>query len=198
MISGSALRNARLAIIAAADECRAASASVVAADKEFSRAFNAQELALDPSIYAAVRSISPKTLYNWRAARTTGDVARLAGSARGHREGTSCLARGNSGKVAIFIAAILERQPHLKAEQIRKLVAAEFGETLTVILAGGKMKWVALPTIYGFRRYIAPLKRRQKELRANAPTGQQQILGPNADAILSEVRRTVGSQGDGA
>jgi hypothetical protein len=198
MVSGSALREARLAIVAAADELRAVSVSVVAADNEFCRAYNAREITLDPTVYAAIRSVSSKTLYNWRAAVKAGDLGRLEGSTAGHREGTSCLAIGNDGKVAAFIAAILERQPHLRAEQIRKLVAAEFGETLTVKRAGGRTKLVALPEVYGFRRHMAPIKRRMKEMRDHAQTNAQQILGPNAEAILREIRRTAGVNRDGS
>jgi hypothetical protein len=183
-----ALKQARLAIVAAADELRAASVSVVEADNTFCRAYNARQIALDPWVYDTVRSVSPKTLYNWRAAARAGDEVRLAGSSANNRAGTSCIEIAHDGQVAAFIALLLDQHPHLNNEQIRKLVVAEFGETLEVKRAGGGVKRVALPSVYGFRRYLAPIRKRMREERAKAPTKAQQILGPNAEAILHEVR----------
>jgi hypothetical protein len=188
--SGARLKEARLAIVAAADELRVAIGSAVVADNAFCRAYNAREIAFDAWVYETVRNVSPKTLYNWRAAAKDGDDKRLMGSSARNREGTSCLAVAYDGQVAAFIALMLEQQPRLNDEQIRKLVAARFGETLEVKRAGGEVKRVALPSVYGFRRYLAPIRRHIKEEHAKAPTKARQILGANAEAILPEIRPT--------
>jgi hypothetical protein len=184
------LKEARLAIVAAADELRVPIGSAVVADNAFCRAYNAREIGFDAWVYETVQNVSPKTLYNWRAAAKDGDDKRLMGSSARNREGTSCLAVAYDGQVAAFIALMLEQQPRLNDEQIRKLVAARFGETLEVKRAGGEVR-VALPTVYGFRRYLAPIRRRIKEERAKASTKAQQIRGPNAKAILHDVPLTV-------
>jgi hypothetical protein len=60
-----ALKDARLAILAAAEKFRAASPSSVEADKAFCLAYNTGTTVLDGWIYDAVRRISPRTLRRW-------------------------------------------------------------------------------------------------------------------------------------
>jgi putative transposase len=160
----SVLKDARLAILDAARKFRAASASAIEADKAFCLAYNTRNAALDDWVYEAVRRVSPRTLRRWRGAIKADATERLAATSRRNRQGTACLTVAESGRVETYITALLVRQPYLTADQVRLLVAAEFGEMLSVTRTGGEVREAALPSLRTFSSFLAGLRERSKHL----------------------------------
>lgn len=162
--SDTALRDARLAILAAAEKFRAASRSSVEADQAFCLAYNTGTIALDSWIYDRVRRVSPRTLRRWWEAIKAGEPMRLTASSRLNRQGTARLLLAEQGAVEKYITALLIQQPYLTADKIRLMVAVEFGEALSVIRAGGRVETVALPGLRAFNRFLAGLRERNRHL----------------------------------
>jgi putative transposase len=156
------LKDARLAILDAADKFRAASRSAVEADKAFCLAYNTKKLALDGWVYDTVRRVSRSTLYNWRGAIKTGEPMRLTGS-KGNRKGAGCLGVAEDGKVAEFIRSLIVHNPYANAYHIRVIVADEFGELLSITRTNGQVDRVAVPSVRAFQRFIAFIRKRDKQ-----------------------------------
>ena len=68
-------RDARLAIISAADRfAKAASLSRIVADRLFGHLYNAGQTPIEPWVRASVPKISPRSLWRWRAHKSSGAV----------------------------------------------------------------------------------------------------------------------------
>jgi putative transposase len=130
-------RDARLALLAVVDRYAAdAKLPRKRADQHFSDLYRANRIEIADWIRAEVKSLTPRTLARWRAARTAGRLSALAVDRSRARRGTGVLDRANGGAVKTFILALLAKQPQLTAHHIRALVAERFDDQLRLPAAG--------------------------------------------------------------
>lgn len=108
-------------------------------------------------VRAARPQFSVNTLRNWETKRNHSQFTQLAGQ-YGNRKGSGVLNQAEDGKVEQFIAALIVNQPHLTADHLHDLVAAEFGVDLNV---NGKLK--PLPSIRAFQRFVSTWKDEHQE-----------------------------------
>lgn len=153
-------RDARLAILAAADRVFAsAKLPRENADLLAVADYNAGRLTLPPWVHAKVPKLTLRSLQRWRAAARNGRTASLAVDRGAARRGLGVLDTAEDGQVRIYALALIARQPHLSADHVRGMLSHRFGETLSVVRAGGEVKQVPLPPI----RTVQDALRRWKE-----------------------------------
>ncbi len=150
-------RDARLALLRAADAFRRASSggrlSIIASDQMFARLYTAGRAEVPAWVATAVPKLSARSLARWRSAAKFGETTKLAVDRGENRRGKGVLERANDGAVRTHMLALLVAQPMLSADHVRRLVRAEFGDTLDV---GGKP--VTLPPIRTFQHVLKGLK----------------------------------------
>lgn len=150
-------RDARLALVRAADAFRRASSggrfSIIASDQMFARLYTAGRAEVPGWVTAAVPKLSARSLARWRSAARFGETTKLAVDRGENRRGKGVLERANDGAVRTYMLALLVNQPMLSADHVRRLVRAEFGDCLAV---GGKA--VSLPPIRTFQHVLKGLK----------------------------------------
>lgn len=150
-------RDARLALLRAADAFRRASSggrlSIIASDQMFARLYTAGRAEVPAWVTAAVPKLSARSLARWRSAAKFGETTKLAVDRGENRRGKGVLERANDGAVRTHMLALLVAQPMLSADHVRRLVRAEFGDTLDV---GGKP--MTLPPIRTFQHVLKGLK----------------------------------------
>jgi transposase InsO family protein len=120
-------RDARLALLTLAD--RTASEGKLArkvADRHFADLYNAGRVDVAGWIKAEVKSLTPRTLARWRAARVAGKTVKLAVDRAAARRGTGVLDRAEGGAVKTFMLALLAKQPQLTAHHLRALACERF------------------------------------------------------------------------
>lgn len=127
-------RDARLALLTLADRfATEAKLSRKVADRHFADQYNAGAIEIAGWIRGEVKSLTPRTLARWRAARATGGATTLAVDRGAARRGTSVLDRANGGEVKTFLLALLAKQPQLTAHDLHGVAADRFP---TVDIAG--------------------------------------------------------------
>lgn len=132
-VTASEQRDARLALLAALDRFTASSGLPRArADALFCAAYEAGTIEVAEWVRAAVRSITPRTLFRWRAARSAGKTHRLAVDKGAARRGRGVLDIANEGGVRNVMLAAMAKNPFLSADHIRAVVKARFGAALDV------------------------------------------------------------------
>lgn len=150
-------RDARLALLRAADAFRRASSggrlSIIASDQMFARLYTAGRAEVPEWVTAAVPKLSARSLARWRSAAKFGETTKLAVDRGENRRGKGVLERAYGGAVRTHMLALLVAQPMLSADHVRRLVRAEFGDMLDV---GGKA--VELPPIRTFQHVLKGLK----------------------------------------
>ncbi|CAM5396689.1 hypothetical protein AFEL58S_01968 [Afipia felis] len=161
-------RDARLALLHAAD--RTASEGQLSrkvADRQFADLYNSGRVEVAAWIKAEVKSLTPRTLARWRAARVKGETAKLAVDRAAARRGTGVLDRANEGEVKTFLLALLAKQPQLTAHHLRALACERF----PMVEVGGNT--VALPPIRTFQRTLKDWRNeyRNELLRIRDPDG---------------------------
>ncbi|CAA0128958.1 Uncharacterised protein [Starkeya nomas] len=143
-------RDARLALLAAVERFTASSGLPRArADALFCSSYEAGTIEVAPWVRAAVRSITPRTLFRWRAARAAGATHRLAVDRGAARRGRGVLDVANEGGVRNVILAAMAKNPFLSADHICAVVKARFGDMLDVDGAS-----VPIPTIRTFQNAL--------------------------------------------
>jgi transposase InsO family protein len=151
-------RDARLAIIAAADRFAAAAGlGRKRADALFADAYAAGSIEVADWVRASVRAFRPRMLAYWRANVAAGATHRLAVDKGATRRGKGLLDTANAGDVKVFCLALLSRNPLLTADHIRDLVGGHFGPTLQ---AGART--VPLPPIRTFQAALKGWKEAHK------------------------------------
>lgn len=120
-------RDARLALLVLADRTAAdGKLSRKIADRHFADLYNAGRVEVAAWIKAEVKSLTPRTLARWRAARAAGRTAKLAVDRAAARRGTGVLDRANGGEVKTFLLALLAKQPQLTAHHLHALARDRF------------------------------------------------------------------------
>lgn len=120
-------RDARLALLVLADRTAAdGKLSRKIADRHFADLYNAGRVDVADWIKAEVKSLTPRTLARWRAARAAGRTANLAVDRAAARRGTGMLDRANGGELKTFLLALLAKQPQLTAHHLRALACERF------------------------------------------------------------------------
>lgn len=161
-------RDARLALLIAAD--RTASEGQLSrkvADRQFADLYNAGKVEVAAWIKLEVKSLTPRTLARWRAARVRGETAKLAVDRATARRGTGVLDRANDGEVKTYLLALLAKQPQLTAHHLRALACDRF----PTVEVGGRS--LALPPIRTFQRALKDWRNeyRNELLRIRDPDG---------------------------
>lgn len=141
-------RDARLAILAALDRFTSeAGLTRARADTLFCDAYEAGSIEVAPWVRTAVRNVTPRTLFRWRAALKSGATHRLAVDKGAARRGKGILDIANDGAVRDTLLAAMAKQPHLSADTLRDLIADRFGVEL--VLPTGEV--VELPILRTFQ-----------------------------------------------
>jgi hypothetical protein len=167
-------RDARLALLAAADRFAAQSALLrKRADQHFCDCYNLGRLSIAAWIVKEVKSVTPRTLKRWRKFSRAGQRSKLAVDRSASRKGTGILDRANGGAVKTFILALIAKQPQLTAHHIRALTAERYNE---FVIAGRTVK---LPPVRTFQNTL-------KAWRADYRVEIEAIRNP--DGFKSRIR----------
>lgn len=152
-------RDARLAVVAAFELFfKGLSLSVQGSMFIFCDRYNTGLIQVDQWVKETLPSISQRSVFRWRSAKTKGKKDKLAVDRSDARKGTGLLDTANDGEVRDFILAWIAANPHLSAEIIRGYCEDHFGAEL--ISRTGEMK--ALPPVRTFQHFIANLKAQEK------------------------------------
>lgn len=152
-------RDARLAVVAAFELfSKGLSLSVQGSMFIFCDRYNTGHIQVDQWVKETLPSISQRSVFRWRSAKTKGKKDKLAVDRSDARKGTGLLDTANDGEVRDFILAWIAANPHLSAEIIRGYCEDHFGAEL--ISRTGDMK--ALPPVRTFQHFIANLKAQEK------------------------------------
>lgn len=184
-------RDARLSILALADRFAAGSGLTVgAADSYFADLFNAEKITVQEWVRSTVERISARSLARWRARREG-----LGFDRSQHRKDTGILATAYGGEVRHFILALVAKNPHFSADDIRTAVVARFcadigGEELP----NPQGVLVELPKLRAFQRTLAIWKHEHRNdlLRIADPDGYRSsvefvVTGTTKAEHLNEV-----------
>jgi len=141
-------RDARLAILAAADRIfTSARLPRLHADLLTIADYRAKKIDLPEWVRVEVPELSLRTLQRWRAAVQAGQATALAVDRGAARRGSGVLDQAEDGQVRVYCLALIATQPHLSADHVRAMLLDRFGETLTMVRAGGVVKRVPLPPV---------------------------------------------------
>ncbi|MCB1472656.1 MAG: transposase family protein, partial [Rhodobiaceae bacterium] len=153
-------RDARAAIVKAADKLHdIAGMWFSTTDQDFCALYEARKAPVPDWVYGVVTTISPRSIARWRQAVQRGARDRLAGDPSKNRAGTGVLDTAEDGRVKKFCLALVAKNPHLAAKHVRATVAAEFGETLSIVNARtGEIKDVDLPPLRSFQHALKTWK----------------------------------------
>jgi hypothetical protein len=147
-------RDARLEILGLFDVFHSnCNLALRTAEFEFARAWNAGAIKAPGWVLAEIRTVSAPSLQRWRKARDSGQLHDLGGKYK--RGKKSVLARSHGGEVALFIGALIAKQPHLTADHIRDIVRDRFDDTVIFTDTGETRP---MPPIRAFQRFIANWK----------------------------------------
>lgn len=151
---GRELRDAKITIVEMADAFRRqTSLAAHAADACFADLFNHGSLPAPEWLRSAIKSLSRRTIANYREA-VRQDASRLGRDPAQSRKGTGLLDTANGGEVRNFILALVAMQPHLAAREVRKQCRAEFGDQ--VADRQGELK--PMPPERTFQHFLKGLK----------------------------------------
>ncbi len=145
--------DAKLTIIQVAAAWRKAqSLSLRRGEAQFSTLYNEGLIDVPDWTRRIVPHLSAASLARWRKIKDAGGYRRLGGD-YGNRSGTSRIERAASGAVAVKIAALKCKQPHLTAYNIKSIILSEFKGVF------GKNP----PPVRAFQRFIAEWKDKNAE-----------------------------------
>lgn len=183
-------RDARLALLRAADAFRRASSggrlSIIASDQMFARLYTAGKAEVPAWVTAAVPKLSARSLARWRSAARFGETTKLAVDRGENRRGKGLLEIANDGAVRTHMLALLVAQPMLSADHIRRLVRAEFGDEI----ANQHGELVPLPPIRTFQHVLKGLKASHR-VELTALTNPDQFRSHFAVAGTNSLRHVV-------
>lgn len=146
--SAAEARDARLAILAAADSFQLRSGAPRRhADLRFVAEVQAGNVELPDWVRASARKLSLRTLLRWRAAVASGCTTALAVDRGAARRGGGVLDTAEGGEVRLYTLALITKQPFLSADHVRSMLLGRFGQTLTVTNAQGVVRTVPMPPI---------------------------------------------------
>ena len=183
-------RDARLAILDAADRFRAAGGlGRTRADALFCEGYEAGAIEVAPWVRAAVKGLTPRSLARWRAVRAAGATARLAVDKGASRRGKGALETANGGAVKTHCLALMVKSPHLSAKHVRAVIGGTFGE-----LVSERGELIPLPPLRTFQAALSQWKATHKvELTAlTDPDGfknKYKLSGSNALAHITAVNQ---------
>ncbi|MBB4016703.1 transposase InsO family protein [Chelatococcus caeni] len=141
-------RDARLALLQILDRYIAESGVTKRlADQHFCDLYNSERIEVADWIRRHVRSITPSTLFRWRAARRDGRTKRLGVDKAAARKGCGVLDQANGGEVKTFLLALLVKQPHLTAKHLRRALEAQFEGGLDLVSRYGEIRRVPVPPL---------------------------------------------------
>lgn len=103
------------------------------------------------------KGLCVNTLRNWERKRTRGDFTGLAGD-YGNRRGAGILDRAETGEVALLLAALIVKQPHLTAGHLRDQIRDRYGDFLDV---NGTRRQV--PPVRTIQRWVSAWKAEHEE-----------------------------------
>lgn len=149
-------RDARLALLGLANSyATQAGVARVLADEHFCVAYNGNAMVVADWIRVEVKSLTSRTLRNWRKALREGRAAALGVDRGGARRGSGALECANGGELKKFILALIAKQPHLSAGTIRDAVIGYFGDPIEISHpATGEISEVPVPPLRTFQNDI--------------------------------------------
>lgn len=151
------LRDAKVFVVKMADAFKKqVGLASHASDRTFSDLFNSGSIAVPEWVKGCVKSLSRRTLVNYREA-IADDANRLAADPSQSRKGTGLLETANGGELHIAIMAWLSK-PGMSAKNIRKQCRHDFGDT--IVDRHGEVK--PMPPLRTFQHYIATLRSTHK------------------------------------
>lgn len=154
-------RDARLAILRLAEGFhRTARLTSVVDDALFVELFEAGHVELPEWARGVVDDFSLRTLHRWRQILRDSGPDGLAVDHGASRKGTGLLDSANDGAVRNFMLALIAKQPHLSAEEVRKQCRAEFGDE--IVTRHGELK--PMPPPRTFQHVLKGLKEENKVL----------------------------------
>jgi transposase InsO family protein len=183
-------RDARLAILAAAEKIfTEAKLPRLHCDLLCVADYRAGRLVLPEWVREQIPSLTLRSLQRWRAAQRAGATVRLAVDRGAARRGSGILDTAEDGQVRIYALALIAKQPHLSADHVREMLAARFGETLTVIRAGGVVKRVPLPPVRTLQGALSTWRKTEKVAltaltNPDAFKSRYRVAGSNTDASI--------------
>jgi putative transposase len=124
-----------------------------AAIQDFAGLYNAGGLATEPRVRAALPILAPRSLLRWVVEAETAGVERLAGR-YGNRAGSGVW-DNELAEVRAYLLAAAAKLPDLSCAQLRRLVAAEYGERVAVVDATGAPATRSLPPLRTVQKLIA-------------------------------------------
>ena len=184
-------RDARLAILGAVERyAQSASLTRAAADAAFCAGYNSGAIAVADWVRHAVKGLTPRTLYRWRAALKAGEPHRLAIDKGAARRGTGTLETANNGAVKAYILALISNNPLLSADQIRRTVSGWFAGQL--VSAAGEV--LEIPPLRTFQAALAAWREDHKVAltRVSDPDGYKRkyaATGRKAHAHVGRVNQ---------
>lgn len=158
---GRLVRDARLAVLRLAEGFhRTVGLTTVADDGYFVSLFEGGHIKLPEWAEGVIGELSVRTLQRWRSAMRDGGPDGLAFDQGASRKGTGLLDSANNGAVRNFMLALIAKQPHLSAEEVRKQCRAEFGDE--IVTRQGELK--PMPPPRTFQHVLKGLKEENKVL----------------------------------
>ena len=150
-------RDARLALLGIADRYReTGNLTQSKADEYFCLRYNTRSLDVADWIGRQVKSLTSRTLRNWRKALREGASSRLGVDRGGARRGSGVL---EDNDVKTYILALMIKQPHLSADMLRDIVIGHYGEEFESIdNETGEVTRISMPSIRTFQRTLKTLK----------------------------------------
>ncbi|MBB4302318.1 transposase InsO family protein [Rhodobium orientis] len=150
----------------------------------FVDSYNMGHLKVDDWVRAEVPKLSRRTLARWRAARE-----KCVGLGIDHsqaRKGTGLLDAANDGRVKTYVLGLIAYQPHIKAERVRTLVQAEFGDTLT----DHKGKARPVPPVRTFQHTIRGWKAAESVVltQLSNPDFYRSTMAPAGVGVLRHIK----------
>jgi len=146
-------RDARLAILKAADRYRAGNGlSIVASDGFFVSLYNSGQTEIAPWVRPLIGKLSVRSLARWRSAARAHGTEALGHDPALNRKDTGVLARAAGGEVKTFILALLAKNQFLSSDHIRNAVIDRFAPR-GLLDVGGKA--VKVPTRRAFQMQLS-------------------------------------------
>ncbi len=159
-VSGKAAleRDARIAVVKAFERLSAGLNLAQASKRQiFVDKYNTGALAVDDWVRDILPKISKRSLERWAQAEKSGKINALAVDRSKARSGRGILDIANGGRVRAFILALIAKQPHLSAANVRIICRDEFGDRIE-----GAKGMVNMPPVRTFQHALKRLKEDNK------------------------------------
>jgi transposase InsO family protein len=126
-------RNAKLIVLRAAERFRAQTGlHQNASDHWFILIYAEKKVPVPDWVYATVKCLSLRSLARWRSQAEEGQN-RLAFHPAQSRKGTGVLDQAARGALKSYVLAAIFQQPHLKANVLRSMALAKFGQQIEMV-----------------------------------------------------------------